>query len=208
MTKAKKRIRFRINLPSAAMGSFWRRVIFDPEDFKLFMENTAGFLENHGIRLDPSVNRDALMRLRFTAARVRNYVVSEKIAVRQFEQAFGIFTPASELRDVSVFRETESDRQVEREIESEATFVRQTSAEVYYSEKQAETHRGANTEWDKHDALTHSSSDHWTTTKFETDGAHIHYPDERFERTPLLDMGTLSRILTQMDIRLKEFGNF
>ena len=125
-------------------------------------------------------------------------MVHAKVPAKQFEQVFGIFTPETELRDVSVFRETESDRQAEREIEREAAIVRETSAEVYYSEKQSETHRGANTEWDKHDALTHSHSDHWSTTKFETDGQHIIYPDERFQRTPLLDIETLSRILTKM----------
>jgi hypothetical protein len=208
MAKAMRRIRFRINLPSVGMGNFWRKAIFDLDGFKLFMENTEGFIENHGVKLDPSMNRDSLMRLRFTVARIRNYVVTEKVPVNQFENVFGIFTPEAELRDVSVFREIGSDRQAEREIESEAAMVRQTSAEVYYSEKQSESHRGSNTEWDKHDALSHSSSDHWSNTKFETDGKHILYPDELFQRTPLLDTATLSRILTQMDIRLKEFGNY
>ena len=208
MVKAKKRIRFRINLPSVGLGNFWRNVIFDLDNFKLFMENTEGFLESHGVKFDPSVNQDTLMRLRFTVARIRTYVVKEKVPVKQFENVFGIFTPEVELQDVSVFREIESARQAEREIESTVARTRDASTEVYYSEKQSESHRGANTEWDKHDALTHSSSDHWSTTKFESDGQHIIHPDELFQRTPLLDMATLSRILTQMDIRLKDFGNY
>ena len=166
MVKSKRRIRFRINLPSEGMRNFWQKAVFDPDGFKLFMENTKGFMENHGVKLDPSLNSDSLMRLRFTVARIRNCVVVEKVPVKQFEKVFGIFTPESELRDVAVFREIESDRQTEREIEAQAAVVRETSAEVYYSEKQSESHRGANTEWDKHDALTHSKSDHWSTTKF------------------------------------------
>jgi hypothetical protein len=208
MAKVKKRIRFRITLPSVALGNFWRNVIFDLDNFKLFMENTAGFLGHHGVRLDPSVNQDSLVQLRFTVARIRNYVVEEKVPVKQFENIFGIFTPETQLQDVSVFRETASDREVERAIESMAERAQDASTEVYYSEKQSESHRGSNTEWDKHDALSHSSSDHWSTTKFASDGKHIIDPDELFQRTPLLDIATLSRILTQMDIRLREFGNY
>lgn len=191
MGAVKRRITHKIVLPSFALSQFLRKAVFDEETFSLFMENSAGALKNCGIELDSSVSDEALMRLRFLVVRAHDFVIKNKINSAKFEQLFGIEVVNPRLQDIKLkaFVMAEAD----------------TTVDVYYSEKQSERHRGANTEWQKKDALTESHTDHYSTTKF--DGQEIVHPEDRFIRVPLLDALTLGTLIGKMDNQLKELGS-
>ena len=191
--KAKKsRITHKIVIPSYALSTFLRQAVFDEESFSLFMENSVGFLRNSGIELDSSVSEDAMIRLRFLVARAHDCVIKEKINSAKFEELFGIVVANSKLQDIKL--------NIGATIQSEA------SVEVYYSEKQTESHRGSNTDFQKQDAVTESHTDHWSTTKW--DGKEIVRPEDRFTHVPLLDALTLGMLITKMESNLNAFGKY
>lgn len=188
MVASKSRITHKIILPSYALSTFLRKAVFDEETFSLFMENSAGALKNSGIELDSCVSEEALMRLRFLVVRAHDFVIKGKINSAKFEELFGIAVINPKLKDVSL--------KVGVMAKADA------SVDVYYSEKQTESHRGANTEFKNQDALTESRTDHWSTTKF--DGKGIARPEDRFAHVPLLDALTLGTLIAKMDSQLKE----
>lgn len=190
MIANKNRITHKIVIPSYALSKFLRKAVFDEETFSLFMENSTGVLKNSGIELDSSVSEEALIRLRFLVVRAHDFVIKGKINSAKFEEIFGIMVVNPKLRDVT--------------LKAGAMAKAEASVDVYYSEKQTESHRGANTNF-KHDALTESHTDHYSTTKF--DGKEIVRPEDRFTRAPLLDALTLGTLIAKMDSRLKELGN-
>lgn len=192
MAANKSRITHKIVLPSYALRTFLRKAVFDEETFSLFMENSTGVLTSSGIKLDSSVSEDALTRLRFLVARAHDFVLKEKLDLAKFEEIFGIAVVNPRLRDIRL--------KIGAMVNSEA------SVDVYYSEKQSESNRGANTEWKNQDALSDSRSDHWSTTKF--DGEEIMRPEDRFTRAPLLDALTLGMLIAKMDSKLKELGKY
>jgi hypothetical protein len=205
----KKRISFNISLPSLSLKQCLQKVIFDGNVFLSFDENPRGVLEANGIKLDPSVTDEIIMRLKFTLIRARNFIVKEKIDVKRFEEIFGRYENIFGVReDSSVFLVPDTNIEPDSDITPGRAFNVEGRGPVEYSEKQSESNRGANTDWNKQDALSDSKSDHWSTTKFETDGSQLAHIKDRFIRTPLLDAFTLSRLITQYHIRMKEFGNY
>lgn len=190
MVASKSRITHKIVLPSCALSTFLRKAVFDEETFSLFMENSAGALKNNGIDLDSSVSEDALMRLRFLVVRAHDFVSKGKINSAKFEEIFGIAVVNQKLKDVSL--------KVGVMAKAEA------SVDVYYSEKQTESHRGANTEFKNQDALTESRTDHWSTTTWG--GKELARPEERFIHVPLLDAVTVGTLIAKIDSQLKELG--
>gem|GEM_PF-1726683 len=207
MVTKTNRVTHKIEVPSFALSKVLRQAIFDAEAFAVFMENTSGALKNNGVELGSGISDDALMRLRFLVDRARNYVVKQKINSTKFEELFGVEV-VNARSDVAFEIDTDTDRiaQVTRTREGTYPGKISGSADVYYSEKQSESHRGASTEWKNQDALTESRSDHWTQTNFEGRDL-INRPEERFVRTPLLDALTLGKLLGKMDIRLRELGS-
>ncbi len=190
MDFSKNRITHKIVVPSYALSNFLRRAVFDEEAFSLFMENSAAVLSKNGIKLDPSISEDALMRLRFLVTRARDFVLKEKINAAKFEELFGIIAINQNLQDMKLKTATISEAE--------------TSVDVYYSETQSESHRGASTEFKNQDSITESRSDHWSTTKWN--GREILHPEDRFIRTPLLDSLTLGMLIAKIDGRLKDYG--
>lgn len=190
MEFSKNRITHKIVVPSYALSNFLRRAVFDEEAFSLFMENSAAVLSKNGIKLDPSISEDALMRLRFLVTRARDFVLKEKINAAKFEELFGIIAINQNLQDIKLKTATISEAE--------------TSVDVYYSETQSESHRGASTEFKNQDSITESRSDHWSTTKWN--GREILHPEDRFIRTPLLDSLTLGMLIAKIDGRLKDYG--
>lgn len=190
MDFSKNRITHKIVVPSYALSNFLRRAVFDEEAFSLFMENSAAVLSKNGIKLDPSISEDALMRLRFLVTRARDFVLKEKINAAKFEELFGIIAINQNLQDIKLKTATISEAE--------------TSVDVYYSETQSESHRGASTEFKNQDSITESRSDHWSTTKWN--GREILHPEDRFIRTPLLDSLTLGMLIAKIDGRLKDYG--
>jgi hypothetical protein len=192
MVASNRRITHKIVLPSYAFSKFLRKAVFDEETFALFMENSAGALKSNGIELDACVSEEALMRLRFLVVRAHDFVLKGKINSAKFEELFGMVVVNPQLKDVSL--------KVGVMAKAEA------SVDVYYSEKQTESHRGANTEFKNQDALTESRTDHWSTTKW--DGKGIARPEDRFTHVPLLDALTLGSLIAKMDSQLKELGKY
>lgn len=190
MVASKSRITHKIILPSYALSKFLRKAVFDEEAFSLFMENSTGALKNSGIELDSCVSEEALIRLRFLVVRAHDLVINGKINSAKFEELFGIAVVNPKLKDVSL--------KVGVMAKADA------SVDVYYSEKQTESHRGANTEFKNQDAVTESRTDHWSTTKWG--GKEIARPEERFTHVPLLDSLTLGMLIAKMDSQLKELG--
>lgn len=205
----RKRISFRIKLPSTAFSQFLKETIFDPNAFRAFTENPKGVLEARGVMVDASVTEDVLTRLRFTIIRARNFVVKEKVTGSRFEEIFGRYENIFAVReDSEICVETRTDTEPDTTVEhgSKVTVGPQASFAVEYSEQSSETNRGADTSWEGQDAVANSHSDHWSTTKFE--GERIAHLKDRFARVPLLDAITLGRLMAQFHIRLKEFGNY
>ncbi|MDG4476939.1 hypothetical protein [Thiovibrio frasassiensis] len=192
MVASNRRITHKIVLPSYAFSKFLRKAVFDEETFALFMENSAGALKSNGIELDACVSEEALMRLRFLVVRAHDFVLKGKINSAKFEELFGVVVVNPQLKDVSI--------KVGVMAKAEA------SVDVYYSEKQTESHRGANTEFKNQDAITESRTDHWSTTKW--DGKGIARPEDRFTHVPLLDAVTLGSLIAKMDSQLKELGKY
>ena len=191
MSADKRRITYKIVLPSYALRRFLCKAVFEEETFSLFMENSARVLKNNGIELDPGISEEALMRLRFLVVRAHGFAIEGKINSAKFEEIFGIEVVNPKLQDIK--------------LKAAAMAKSEASVDVYYSEKQTESHRGANTEWKNKDALTESRTDHWSTTKF--DGREFARPEDRFSHVPLLDALTLGMLIAKMDRRLKELGN-
>lgn len=207
MVTKTSRVTHKIEVPSFALSKVLRQAIFDGEAFSVFMENTAGVLKSNGVELGSGISEDALMRLRFLVERARNYAVNEKINSTKFEELFGIEVVNARSDVVYLTdRNVVSDANIKTKAETVSAGRISTSADVYYSEQQSESHRGASTEWKNQDALTESRTDHWSTTKFNGND-FVNRPEERFVRTPLLDALTLGKLLGKMDIRLKELGS-
>ncbi len=205
MVKQLSRISFRIKMPSVAFTQFMKKVVFDKEKFSLFIENPKGVLETAGVKLGDSVTADMLMRFKFTMIRARNFVTKEKVGLDRFEDVFGI---SKTIPEFGIDPDLDIDTEVRRNVDIAAEWRQDASFSgvVEYSERSSETHRGANTSWENQDALTNSKSDHWTTRNFE--GEHVFRPEDRFYQAPLLDAVTLSSLMTQFDIRLKEYGKY
>lgn len=192
MAANKGRITHKIAVPSHALSQFLRKVVFDEDTFCRFMENSAGTLRTCGVELDSSVSEEALTRLRFLVVRAHDYVVKEKIDSARFEQIFGIAAVNPRLQDIK--------------LKAAAMVKADATVDVYYSEQQSESNRGASTEWKNQDAISESRSDHWSTTKF--DGRELLRPEDRFIRVPLLDAFTLGTIVAKVESQLKQLGNY
>lgn len=188
MAASKSRITHRIVLPSYALSNFLKKAVFDEETFALFMENSMAALKNSGIELEPGVSEEALMRLRFLVVRAHDFARKGKIDSARFEELFGLVVVNPKLKDVS--------------LKVGVTAKSDASVDVYYSEQQSESNRGAKTEFKNQDALTDSHTDHWSTTKW--DGKGIARPEDRFTHVPLLDALTLGTLIAKMDSQLKE----
>jgi len=192
MVAIKSRITHNIVLPSVALSQFLRKVVFDQEMFSLFLENSVGALKSCGIELDCCVSDQALTRLRFLVIRARDFVVNQKIDKAKFEEIFGIAVVNAKFHDIKL----------------KAATVAQVDAavDVYYAEQSSEQNRGANTDFNKRDAVSDTRSDHYSSTRF--DGKEIFRPEDRFVRVPLLDTLTLGTVVAKMDSQLKELGAF
>jgi len=189
--QAGKPIRYKIKLPSFALSQCLREAIFKPAPFALFMENTAGALQNSGVELDDDVPEEALMRLRFLVERAREYVLSAKIDVAKFEQIFGITVANPPLTNLT--------------IQALALSQADTSSEIYYAEQNSDSNRGSNTDFNNSDAVNDSHSDHYSNSSW----GGLQFPgEERFLRTPLLDALTLGTLIAQIDNQLKELGPY
>jgi len=190
MAPNKDRINHKIVLPSIALSQFLRKVVFDEEAFALFMENSSGALKSCGIELDYCVSDEALMRLRFLLARTRDFVVSQKIEKARFEEIFGITVSNHQLRDIKLKAATQAQADA--------------AVDVYYAEQSSEQNRGANTEFNKRDAVSDTRSDHYSSTKF--DGKELSRPEDRFVSVPLLSTLVLGMVIAKLDSQLKQLG--
>lgn len=164
----KKRINFKIHLPSIAFNQFLRGVVFEEKNFKLFMENPEGLLRAHGVK--PDLTRKAIVDLKFTVVRIRDFVLQENVTLANFEEVFGIV---------------------------------EVGPPVGYSEEQSTNNRGTNQNF-QNGAVETSSTNHYQTVNF----SGIEFGPPVFIEVPLLDIGTLSSLVAQFNIRLQQFGNY
>lgn len=189
--KKNHRITHKIEVPSYALRKFLRQTVFDEESYLLFMENSLAFLKNNGIELDSSVSEEALMQLRALVDRAHYFVVEEKIDSAKFEDLFGIVVTNPKMPEAM--------------IKSKIATRIQTYADIYYAEANSDSHRGSNTEFKNHDALTETRSN--THHKTSWDGNDlIRRPEDRFGHAPLLDALSLGMLIGKIDTRLKELG--
>ena len=86
----KKRISFRIIMPSVAFSQFLRKVVYDENHYNLFLENSEKVLRSHGVKLAEPLSNKAFADLRFTIREIHDYVTSARIPPGDSGQVFGI----------------------------------------------------------------------------------------------------------------------
>ncbi|MEN6360648.1 MAG: hypothetical protein ABFD59_11440 [Smithella sp.] len=181
--QAAGRISKKIELPSPTLQAYLKKIIFDDEEYLIFLEDIQGSLNKNGMQLDPKVTANLMVDFRLAVGRARE-ALTKKGSKLKFENVFGI--PVVEIANGKI-------KIKQRSIGAD------TTVDVYYSETKSEENRGRSTQFDpKVEALTRRETESYHTTKF--DGSSI-FPGDReqlFQRTPLLSVDVLKQIVVNV----------
>lgn len=181
--QAAERISKKIELPSPTLQAYLKKIIFDDEEYLIFLEDIQGSLNKNGMQLDPKVTANLMVDFRLAVGRARE-ALTKKGSKLKFENVFGI--PVVEIANGKI-------KIKQRSIGAD------TTVDVYFSEAKSEENRGRSTQFDpKVEALTRRETESYHTTKF--DGSSI-FPGDReqlFQRTPLLSVDVLKHIVVNV----------
>ena len=194
-----ERLTWQIELPSFALTRFLKAVVFDDELFRLFDENPRQVIANNAVHLDPTVGDRALSELQFIVFRLRNYIKNNSIDLASFENVFCITA-----------REQAEAGEPSPDLPPEPWVLTDSSVAGGVSATDREVNRGRNYQFTyEYDAVTDRETSEYHTTSFS--GVR-RAPDgmlqERFIETPLLDLTSITRLTTLLDIRLRELGRY
>jgi len=177
-----QRISASIGLPSPSLQAFLKKIIFDNEAYLVFLENTKGSMNSHGIGFADDVTEKQIIDFHFTIDRIRNAVLNSDKKL-QFEDIFRV--PVLHIEG------------------GQMVATAPTATNVYYSETRTEENRGTSTEFDpKTQAVSSKSTETQHTTKFNGTSIFNHNIRERFERTPLISAEVLMQLVKAVSIRI------